>query len=445
MNTDALMKMKQARAAMLVDAPFFGELALKLILKEDEKCKTMWTDGKTLGYGPEFVMKADMPLLKFAVAHESGGHCGMMHHLRRDGRDMKDWNEACDYAVNAMLKKSGYAVPSWALYRKDLEDKSADEIFSILKGEKEQERQKNEPKDEDGDKGQDDSTSDDAESTPKTDDSDTEQDSSQTDDESAGESKSGDSESDQDGEEDGDIEGGCGEVRDCPVEEDESEADVKAANEQEWKQAMAMAEAHAEQAGKMPGYAKVMVEDLVNPKVDWKEVLQRFVSELCRDDYTWKRPNSRYAHTGFILPSLYTETLPPLVVAIDTSGSITEQDLKQFASELEEILSIYNTTLHVVHIDTEVRHCEDYSREDMPVKLEAHGGGGTRFSPLFEHVNGLDETPLAVVYLTDLQCKDYGDEPDYPVLWIKTSRESYYDSYYGPPKFGELVEMYKRF
>ncbi len=443
MNTEALMKMRQARSAMLVDAPFFGELALKLTLKEDMKCSTMWTDGKTLGYGPDFVLECDMPLLKFAIMHEAGGHCAMLHHLRRDGRDIKDWNVACDYAVNAMLKKSGYAVPSWALYRKDLEDKSADEIFGILKGEKEQEPQRNDKSDKNENKEQDNQQSDDAGNTPDNKKQGDTQTDTQTENESDRDGKSGNA-SDEDSDsqnESGEIEGGCGEVRDYP----DGEADVKSANEQEWKQAIAMAEAHAEQAGKMPGYAKVMVEDLVDSKVDWKEVLQRFISELCRDDYTWKRPNSRYTHTGFILPSLYTETLPPLIIAIDTSGSITQSDLKQFASEMEEILSMYNTTLHVVHIDTEVRHTEDYSREDMPVKLEAHGGGGTKFSPLFEHVNNLDETPLAVVYLTDLQCKDYGPEPDYPVLWIKTSQASYYDSYYGLPPFGEVTEMYKRF
>ena len=420
---EALLKIKQARAAMLVDCPFFGELSLKLILKEDTtEGMTMWTDGMTLGYNPDWVLKQSAPKLTFVVAHEVA-HCALSHQLRRNNRDHEMWNEACDYAVNAMLQQYGWKLPEDCYYDPQYGGKSAEAIFNIINGKK---GKKDKQEDKQGDSNSQTGAGNDfygqgqGDTLPENKNGSTGQTDSQL----------------------GDCPKGHGEVRDYPGNTDKDEA---AQQEQEWKQAAAAAAIHAEQAGKCPGNFKKLIQELIESKVNWQEVLQRFVNEQARDDYSWRRTNSRYAHTGFVLPALQNEKLPPLVVAIDTSGSISDKDLQQFASECEEILSLYDTTLRVVMIDTEVRHTQDFSREDMPIKFEMFGGGGTKFAPLFEHVNGLEETPLAVIYLTDLQCKDYGPEPDYPVLWIQTSNNSYYERYYGPPPFGEVTKMHQRF
>lgn len=412
---EALLKVKQARASMLVDAPFFGELSLKLILKEDNTAGTkMWTDGTNLSYNPEWVLKQSSTKLAFIVAHEVV-HCALSHQLRRNNRDFEDWNDACDYAVNSMLKNYGWKLPENVFYDPQYEGMAAEAIFDVINGKKEKEDKQ---QDNNGDSGQQGQPENDFSGKGPTD--------------TLPENKNGSK----------DKQSSDGEVRDFP---EASDQDFAAKQEQEWQQAAATAAIHAEQAGNCPGYLKQAIQELIESKVSWQEVLQRFVNEQARDDYSWKRTNNRYAHTGFILPALQNEKLPPLVVAIDTSGSISKEDLQQFASECEEILSLYNTTLHVVMIDTAVRHTQDLTKEDMPIKLEMFGGGGTKFSPLFKHVETMEEQPMAVIYLTDLQCKDYGTEPEIPVLWIKTSHDSYYDAYYGSPPFGEVVKLRQRF
>lgn len=412
---EALLKIKQARSAMLVDAPFFGELSLKLILKEDtDENAKIWTDGIYLGYNPEWVLNQSATKLAFEVAHLVV-HCALSHQLRRNNRNFEDWNDACDYAANSVLKNYGWKLSEDVLYDPQYEGMAAEAIFDIIDDKKKKEDKQEDKQGDSGQQGQ-----------PENDFS------SKGQGDTLAENKNGSK----------DHSGRDGEVRDFP---ERSDQDSTAKQEQEWQQAAATAAIHAEQAGNCPGYLKQAIQELIESKVSWQEILQRFVNEQAKDDYSWKRTNNRYAHTGFVLPALQNEKLPPLVVAIDTSGSISKQDLQQFASECEEILSLYDTTLHIVMIDTEVRHTQDLTKEDMPIKLEMFGGGGTKFSPLFRHVATMEEPPMAIIYLTDLLCKDYGTEPDCPVLWIKTSRDSYYDAYYGSPPFGEVVKMYKRF
>lgn len=458
MELDALTKVKKARAAMLIDQPFYGELALKLILKEDymleipeEHKRTCWVDGVTLGFNPDFVNRCDMPLLYFVVSHEVM-HCVLSHNLRRDGRDPEMWNEACDYAINAILKKSGCNLPSSALYSEEFENKPAEDIFYILKGrkQKEQEEQKqqqqpspSEDKSEDSDdksddkgEGEDNQPSGDGAESAESDEEGEGQGEGQPGEESAKNGKSGGA---GEGEGHGDP-GGCGEVRDYPGEDGEATGDEKAAQQQEWQMAASSAAVRQEGIGNDLGYIKQVVDELKEGKVDWREVLQRFVNEHSRNDYSWRRSNARYIHTGFILPSLNDEQLPPIGFAIDTSGS-TSEDLSQFAAEAEEVLAAYPTTLQVVMADTEVRSAQEYSREDVPLHLEFAGGGGTKFEDTFRHFNELDVPPICVVYLTDLDCyeKHFGPEPDYPVLWIQTEGDA------RKAPWGEVVRMHKRF
>ena len=178
-----------------------------------------------------------------------------------------------------------------------------------------------------------------------------------------------------------------------------------------------------------------LVEDILEPQVDWKEALRQFVDRISRNDYSWRRPNSRYMAGGVILPTLYNQELPPIVIGVDTSGSINQGELKQFAGEIDAILNQYPTTLTVLYCDTDVRHVETFTAENRPIRLEAKGGGGTKFYPVFDAVNQMEEDPACVVYLTDMECSDFGPEPDYPVLWVNTGSRC------KQPPFGEMIRF----
>lgn len=214
-------------------------------------------------------------------------------------------------------------------------------------------------------------------------------------------------------------------------------AGTDAAQEQaDQKIAMVQATAAATARGTMPGNLARLVEEIVNPKQDWKTILRDFVERSARNDYNWTRPNPRYLHSGFILPSLISDELRPLVVAIDTSGSIDHDLLAEFAAECTGILETFNTTIHVLYIDSELQHREEFTQDNLPVKFDARGGGGTDFRPAFDFANAPEGTdaPAALIYFTDLEGTFPDRAPDYPVLWID----------FNPwrritPPFGEVV------
>jgi len=169
--------------------------------------------------------------------------------------------------------------------------------------------------------------------------------------------------------------------------------------------------------------------------VDWREVLQRFV-EKCKDDTrSWARPNRRFLPQGMYLPSTSGEAMGELVVAVDCSGSISDDEISQFAAEVLTIKEDSNpSTIHVIYFDHEVSHYKKFTRDDE-LHIEPHGGGGTAFSPVFDYINEHNIEPVACVFLTDLWCSDFGDEPPFPTLWVTTEK----DSTNAP--FGEVVVM----
>jgi len=127
--------------------------------------------------------------------------------------------------------------------------------------------------------------------------------------------------------------------------------------------------------------------------------------------------------------------MPPVVIGVDTSGSISEADLAQFAAEVQAVCDeVQPEKIHVIYADAAVNKTEDYGAGEM-IKLTPCGGGGTHFAPLFGHVEAEGIQPACVIYLTDL----YGDfpkqAPDYPVLW------AVFNDYSRPPQapFGETL------
>jgi predicted metal-dependent peptidase len=135
----------------------------------------------------------------------------------------------------------------------------------------------------------------------------------------------------------------------------------------------------------------------------------------CKDDYSWTRPNPRYLATGFILPSLHSQRLGKIAVAIDTSGSIDKPLLDKFLSELETLIHECRPIgVTLIDCDTaigQVRECDPLD----PLPRDFSGGGGTDFRPVFKLLE--QDPPVALVYFTDLDGTFPDMEPSYPVLW----------------------------
>lgn len=207
----------------------------------------------------------------------------------------------------------------------------------------------------------------------------------------------------------------------------------QAQQEAEWKVRVAQAAQAAKMMGKMSAGLARIVDNVLQPKVDWRDVLRRFVEKCKSDQRSFARPNRRFLSQGLYLPTASGESLGEIAFAVDCSGSITQETIAQFAAEITRVKEDGNPScIHIVYFDSEVSHYEKFTRDD-DLHVEPHGGGGTAFSPVFQYLQDNSIEPVACIFLTDLCCSDFGDAPDYPVLWVSTDE--------GTAPFGEVVLM----
>lgn len=353
---------------------FFATLALRLRAEADWSCQTAATDGRRLIYGPEFVVSLPADQLLGLVAHEVM-HCALAHMARRGARDPRRYNIAADLSLNPILRDAGFTLPPGGLFPgagqyRDLPSGLSAEEYYALL-----------PRDDD----------------------------------SGGQ---------------GEDPGGCGAVRDAG---DDADQQTQAAD---WQVAVAQAKAAAQQRGKLPASIARTVEQLLQPTVDWRDVLREFLSRAltARDDYSWSAPNRRYIAQGIYLPSLRSEALGEVVIAVDTSGSISADTLAAFAGELNGILECQPCRVSVVYCDAAVQRVQEWEPIDGPLTLDAVGGGGTSHRPVWEWLRTSGADPAAVVCLTDGET-DFGDEPGVPVLWALTPGSS------ARPPFGSVLRI----
>ena len=173
----------------------------------------------------------------------------------------------------------------------------------------------------------------------------------------------------------------------------------------------------AKMQGKLSAGLERLIEEMVKPRVDWREVLRRFLSERAKVDYSFSRPKRRFLSQDLYLPSLTGERMGKIVIAVDCSGSVTPKLLNEFAREINAIREdLKPSGTDVIYFDYKICHI-DSVKDDEDLVIKPKGGGGTAFSPVINHVNQMEEPPACVVFLTDLECDDFGKRPDYPVLW----------------------------
>jgi len=387
MNNTAGQKLTKAKTALLLDSPFFGTLLLRFRTEERQDISTAATDGKSLFYNPSFINSLTGDFLKAVLAHEVM-HVALLHHTRREKRDAQKWNIAADLAINPLLIKSGFKLPQGALLAQEFKGMTAEEIYKRL------------PDDGQG-QGQ-------------------------------GQGGSGQGQG-------GSDPGNMGGVMDAPHDGPEGSAltaEERAQAEESAKIATQQAAQAAKAAGSIPGGIRRIVEEIINPRLPWQDILRRFINSVAKNDYTWTIPNRRYISAGLYLPSMLSEQVGNIVLAIDTSGSIDNEALAQFGAELSAILDYINAELTVIYCDAQIQKVETYTKSDLPLRLQAHGGGGTDFRPPFKYVHENGLNPVVFIYFTDLQCWAWPHEaPDYPVLWAA------YDSGETEVPFGEIMRI----
>lgn len=355
-------KLSKAKAALVVDHPFFATLLLGMPMTPDPEIPTFATDGKSIRFNPELVEKLDVQELVFILAHEIM-HIVFLHMTRRGNRSPKRWNIAGDYIINdTLIKERVGRMPTGDL--EGLNDPAlvakgngtTEGVYSLLPDESE---------------------------CP-----------------SAGESG-----------------GALDQVSDAaPDQAGQAQAEA------EMRVRVVQSRNAAKMAGKLSAGMARMISDLVKPRVDWRAVLRRFLTQRAKTDLSFSRPKRRFLANDLILPSLTGEKLGKIAVAVDCSGSVSNSILALFDAEIRAIIEDTRPeSVEVIYFDSEVIHRQEFG-PDHQFKLEAHGGGGTAFSPVFEALR--DSEITACIILTDLECSDFGPAPVFPVLWASTQDNS---------------------
>lgn len=455
-NQSALNRFISTRTELLWAQPFWAMLALKLVVVEDYTQKTAWTDGKRLGYNPDFITPLTFAELFALIAHEVM-HCALGHPWRRMGREIRRWNKACDLAINSILRAAGFTLPARALFPEQFElpdGMTAEWYFDRIPATKP--KAPPPPQPQDGDEDEDEQQpggsagqQDDEQEPQAGEDADPGEDGDADDeDQHAGPGASdgtGDAGEDEGGgpgepepaaQEEAEGEGTGSEEATSPEEpEDEDEYggvrdaqdgtdEEPAPTEAEWQTAVQQAAMLGAGQGSMPAALRRAIDELVKTRVDWRTVMRRFAQEVVRTDYTWTRPNARFLGGGMYMPSLRTEGTGAVAVMVDTSGSIDQVLLSQFAAETRAMVEeIRPRRTYVIYCDTAVHRVEEFG-PDEPVTMNAVGGGGTDFRPAFKKLDELEEQPIAAIYMTDLDGDFPERDPGIPTLWITPHRRT---------------------
>ena len=131
-SNDIEQKLTAARTRLILDKPFLGALVLRLPLIENSQwCQTTATDARAIYYNQTYLSELSLSQVQFVLAHEAL-HCGLSHFARREHRDRKRWDVACDHAVNQLLAADNLEPPPAALFDESYAGMSAEEIYPCI-------------------------------------------------------------------------------------------------------------------------------------------------------------------------------------------------------------------------------------------------------------------------------------------------------------------------
>jgi predicted metal-dependent peptidase len=365
---DELSRIREARTWLMLRHPFFGYLAMYLRFREDPGVGTMGVNSRgEIRYSPEFVRGLGREELAGVLAHEIL-HLVLGHLDRRGKRCPPLWNLAADAVVDAILAEAGFPPSLWkplfwelGISPKEAREGWAESLYARLEG-------RFRPR--------------------------------------------------------------CGECaparRACPAcgwREGRDEHELDGEGSGEWRGRFFEAYQAARLRGDVPGEVERIYRLLSRgPLLDWRSLLWRYVSRSLPVDFTWLRPSTRGLHLGVYLPSVRRESLE-CVVAVDTSGSISREELSEFMTEVAHLLrSLEGVEAWLLCCDCEVHAAYRLDGGFDPSLVRLRGGGGTSHRPVFEWIRRERPGTQLAICLTDGESEFPERQPVPNVIWV-VSRE----------------------
>lgn len=366
------------------DSMFITTILFSLKHVFTDSVEKVKTDGLNVFINPLW-FDSQTPRQRMSVLAEQAWHVAFRHMLRKGHREDKEWNQAADYVVGNILKENNYELVDGTLTNSDYSALSTEQIYEqimLLKS-------KNQPTPPSG--------------------------------------------------------GGCGQDL-APPGQSPAGGQGQSPQQQQQQQEMidqkvtdmiskaeTQTRASGQNPGQIPGDIARELYELLNPILPWNVILQNHMEAYKKEDYSMTKPNRRY-FPEFHLPSLYSEGMGEVAVAIDTSGSVTEEQFTGFLSEVASIKDMLKPSkMYVVDFDTRICSIAELEPDDDISSVEFHGGGGTNLTPVFKHFEQIK--PEFLIVFSDLYCRaiPLEEEPPYPVYWICV------DNLNGQVNFGTLI------
>lgn len=381
-------RIKRAIIKLQDEKPFWSFLILKLQIIEDTKGKLPPYGGMGVNakgemlWRKDFVDKLNDDELKFCLAHEVG-HLIFLHLLRLGNKNPVGFNISTDIVLNDILNQNGFHAPegclmpvnhSITIFGKTINDtdkKTAEEVYDEL------------PKINPNMQG-----------IP-----------------SVGKGEG--------------SEGGAVyktfDHHEYGEGMSQSEKDDAA---EKWKDAVIGADVYSRNRGITPNGMEEFLNKLKNPKFNWKQLIRKFITNTLPFDYSFSRPNRKIP--GMILPGVVKETVD-IVVHVDTSGSISQEELTEFMSEITGIATSHqNLNMTLIECDADIQQIvEVNSRNISKLKdMKIKGRGGTSHQPIWEWISKNKPACKLFISLTDLESDvEASDKPRYEVVWIVPDKD----------------------
>lgn len=349
----------KAKSRMLLRHAFFASLVLCTPTIANESVPTAATDMKKIIYNPKFIEGLDREVQLFVLAHEVM-HIALKHGLRNLGRDPELWNIACDFAINIILRDSGFkiwdkcCIDQFNGHPVKFEGMSAEQIYPELLKFAQQKPANGAGKNEQG--------------------------------------------------------GLSGDLR--PAGDLSTEERGKL--EREINQMVAQAATAAKMAGHIKGSLAHLVDGILQPPLTWKDLLREYCTKVTPEDESWSHRNRRFQHT--YLPGRRSEAMGELVIIGDTSGSLIGSDIfAQIGAEIAEIREqVKPDCVRVVWADDDECSLEEVFEPNDEVVLHPKGGGGTDMRKPIRFVERYE--PIVCVLVTDGYTPWPEDQTPFPLI-----------------------------
>jgi predicted metal-dependent peptidase len=222
--------------------------------------------------------------------------------------------------------------------------------------------------------------------------------------------------------------------------------DKKSVAEQEkgkekWREIISNATTYAKKVGQLPAGMERYIDDILGGKINWKNKLYRYITNTIMSDYSWSRPHKKSQALGVYLPQVTREGID-IVAHIDTSGSISQEELTEFVSELVSLSNSFNAlnmTLIMCDADVDAVYEINQSNRETLLNLKKAGGGGTSHYPVVEWVKKNKPNCRVLITLTDGWSDIPECFPDLPcdklIVMTERNRNTNLEEY------GEVIEI----